>query len=57
MGMTCTDMSDVEAMLLARDLVKQLQAKNIWCTITEINEPDLRFVKIEATIKIKREGT
>jgi hypothetical protein len=54
MGTNTTDMGDVEAMSLARDLVKQLQAKNIWCTITEINEPDLRFVKIEATIKIKR---
>ncbi|MDZ4340933.1 MAG: hypothetical protein U1E51_00665 [Candidatus Binatia bacterium] len=41
-----------EAKALARDLKKSLQEQNVWCTVTEVNEPELKFIKIEASIKV-----
>lgn len=38
---------------LAQGLVESLTRQDIWCTMTEVHEPDLKFIKIEASIKVK----
>ena len=43
-----------EATQFVKSLTKLLQSKNIWCTVTEKNEPDLKFIKIEASVKVKK---
>ncbi len=45
-------MTAPEAIAFVRDVKKTLQEKDVWCTITEVNEPDLKFIKIEASIKV-----
>ena len=48
-----TEMTAAEATVFTSDLVKQLQSRKVWCTVTNVNEPELRFIKIEASIKVK----
>jgi hypothetical protein len=47
-------MDSCEALCIANDLKKDLLCKGIWCTITEIYEENLKFIKIEASIRVKQ---
>lgn len=53
MNEQCNGMSPESARKLAEDVKKCLTSVNQWCTVVEINEPNLRFIKIEASIKVK----
>ena len=49
-------MKDSAAIALAKQIKKELTSKGVWCKVTEIHEPDLKFVKIEASIKVDKEN-
>lgn len=46
-------MSEAKAKEYISEIKKTFLSKNIWYSITEINEPKLKFIKIEASIKVK----
>jgi len=46
-------MSQTDALACVSDLKKILVSKGIWFTETIIHEPELKFIKIEASIKVK----
>jgi hypothetical protein len=46
-------MTEPEATAFASALVSHLKSKSIWSTVTEVREPNLKFIKIEASIKVK----
>lgn len=48
-----TDMSDQEARAITGDIKKLLITKGIWFTVSEVFEEGLKFIKIEASMKIK----
>lgn len=48
---TC-DLPVRDAILCAQDLERYCVERGIWCTVVRQNEPDLRFIKIEVSIKI-----
>jgi len=43
-----------EARQLAEDIRKKLTSNKQWCNVTEINEPNLKFFRIDASIKVKQ---
>ena len=43
-----------EAWVIAKEIKKKLTSMGQWCNVQEINEPDLTFIKIEASIKVKQ---
>ena len=48
------EMMPSEALKCIFEIEKLLISKRIWYKITEINEPNLKFVHIEASIKVKQ---
>ena len=48
------EMNQAEALKYISEIEKLLISKRIWYKITEINEPELKFVNIEASIKVKQ---
>lgn len=50
-------MKEEDAKKFVADLKKLFQKNDVWCTVTSVNEPELRFMKIEASIKIDQQQT
>ena len=48
------EMVPSEALKCTAEIEKLLISKKIWYKITEVNEPNLKFVNIEASIKVKQ---
>ena len=48
------EMLPSEALKCISEIEKLLISKKIWYKITEINEPNLKFINIEASIKVKQ---
>lgn len=46
-------MQERDALACAMELKKVLLSKGIWCTVSEIYEESLKFIKIEASIKVR----
>ena len=51
---TKTDMSEQEARAITSDIKKLLLSNGIWFTVSEVFEEGLRFVKLEASLKVKK---
>lgn len=49
----CTGILQNEALIIAAEIKKKLTSMGQWCNVTEINQPDLTYIKIEASIKVK----
>lgn len=49
-----SDLNKADAIAFAAHLKKLFAEKGQWCKIAEINEPELKFIKIEASIKVKQ---
>ena len=47
------NMDRTEAIAFVNHLKKLFSEKGVWCTISDVNEPELKFIKIEASIKVK----
>jgi hypothetical protein len=47
-------MSEQEARAIMGDIKKLLLSKGIWFTVSEVFEEGLKFVKIEASMKVKQ---
>jgi len=43
----------VEAVILMHDIKTKLIKNGIWFTISEVYEQGLKFIKIEASVKVK----
>lgn len=49
-----TDMSEQEAKAVFGDIKKLLLTEGIWFTVSEVFEEGLKFIKIEASVKVKQ---
>ncbi len=50
-------MTELEAKKFVADLKIRFQVNNVWCTVTEVHEPGLKFMKVEASIKVDQQPT
>jgi len=51
---TKTDMIEQEARAITSDIKKLLLTNGIWFTVSEVFEEGLKFVKIEASVKVRQ---
>ena len=48
------DMPPDKALACASDLEKFLMTKGVWYTISRVQEPELKYIKVEVSIKVKQ---
>jgi len=48
------EMTPAEALKYVEEIRKLLISKKIWYNIQEVNDPELKFINIEASIKVKQ---